>query len=194
MNKVSKLLLALASIVITISIGYIIGVRAGNYFSEEKQTEIRAKGVKQTREVLETMGSLKVGTTLTDYSFDGVDGKNYKLSELVSNRSLICYIQTDCPSCLTELNGIVEAVKNDTDFKYFIIISDASVEDLRELRDNFRLKCPLLHDSNRGFGEAYKIFSFPFSLVVNSELQVEEIYTTPLLPDDYDIIIDVNRY
>jgi peroxiredoxin len=139
------------------------------------------------------MGTVKLGDTLPNYSFEDIDGQLHLLSQLVTDRTIITYVKPDCDACLTELEHLRSAAEDSTDFARVLLISTANPLHLRRLRADYGLGCRVLYDEERFFGSALNIQSFPFNLVVDRDRVILEIHANPLLKADYERLFSVGR-
>ena len=153
--------------VLTVSVAYVLGVQAGSFINERKRSERRAKGVEQTRAILNYMQTIDTGDLLPDLSMSDTNGDVHLLSDLVTDRALISYIMTDCDACLMELEDISSICQTDQDANRFIFVSTTNPLHLRTLRENFDLDCRFLFDEERTFGNNLNINTYPFSMVVD---------------------------
>ena len=70
-------------------------------------------------------------------------------------------------------------------YERVLIISSANPLHLQKLREDYGLGCLMLYDEERLFGNALKIMTFPFNLVVNRDRVILEIHGNVMLEDDY---------
>jgi peroxiredoxin len=139
------------------------------------------------------MGTVKLGDTLPNYSFEDIDGQRHLLSQLVTDRTIITYLKPDCDACLTELEHLRSAAVDSADFARVLLISTANPLNLQRLKADYGLGCRVLYDEERFFGSALNIQSFPFNLVIDRDRVILEIHANPLLKADYERLFSVGR-
>jgi peroxiredoxin len=192
-SRVKRVMLWLVAASVTAAAAYVVGAQIGNYVAEQRRTERLDKGVRSTRAILDMMGTVEIGGKIPDVTLEDIDGQRHQLSEIVTERSLVGFIQTDCEACLVELEQIASVCRDTLDARRFILISGANPLHLRKLRDNFRLGCYFLYDEDRSLGGALRISSFPLSMVIDDSLKILNIHAGALPPGVLEQIINDNR-
>jgi len=139
------------------------------------------------------MGTIEIGDTLPHFPFEDIDGKVRLLSEVVTDKTLITYLERDCDACLVELERLKQAANGQEDYEHILLITSANPVHMQKLRAEYGLGCVILYDEERRFGSMLKISSFPFNLVVNRQRVIEAIHANVLLPDDYERFFDEAR-
>jgi peroxiredoxin len=180
-----------------VALAYVIGAQAAKWLEQwnvdRHADEYRAHAAEQTAAILRKMGTIKVGDTLPNFSFEDIDGKLHRLSEVVTDKTLITYVQPDCDACLVELERLKQAAKNQDDYDHVLLITSANPLHLQKLRADYGLGCVILYDDERRFGSTLKIQSFPFNLVVNRSRVILAIHANTLFPDDYEQFFEETR-
>lgn len=192
MSKIWKVVMYAGSGILVVALAYVLGVEAGNYLNQGELDKARQEGDRMTAGILEQMGTLAVGDKLEDFAFQDIDGNTLTLSMVATERCLISYMMPDCGGCLTEIAQIEDAVGKNEDFRYFIFISPADPEILSDVRTEHELGCIFLHDEESRFGGRYGIYTFPFSMVVNKDLEILKFYGGSMFAEDFESIIDAN--
>ncbi len=193
MTRIQRTAVVAGTLILSVVVAYFTGVEAGQYLNHRKRAETRARGVNTTRAILDRMQTIEVGDTLFNYVFEDIDGREVSLDDLVTSRTVITYMQTDCDGCLLELEEMIKTVTDPADYRHFILISSANPLHLRKLRDNFGLDCAILYDEERQFGHALNIYSYPFSVIVNGSRVILDIRADALWAEDFKEIIRLNR-
>ncbi len=197
MRAVRSKIILFAGALALVCVAYVLGTQAAGWLGEwnlaRNADEYRARAVEQTAAVLRKMGTIKVGDTLSNFAFEDIDGELHLLKQIVTDRTLITYIQPDCDACLVELERLRSAVESPADYERVLIISSANPLHLQRLREDYGLGCRMLFDEERLFGTALKIQTFPFNLVVDRSRVILEIHAGALLPDDYERLFSAVR-
>jgi len=139
------------------------------------------------------MGTIEIGDTLTNFPFEDIDGKVRLLSEVVTDKTLITYMERGCEACLVELERLKQAVNSHADYEHVLLITSANPVHMQKQRADYGLGCVILYDEERRFGSLLKISSFPFNLVVNRQRVIEAINTNTMRPDDYERFFNETR-
>ncbi|MCX6833896.1 MAG: redoxin domain-containing protein [candidate division Zixibacteria bacterium] len=155
--------------------------------------QYHAQAAEQTASVLKQMGTIEVGDTLPNFPFEDIDGKVRLLSEVVTDKTLITYVERGCDACLTELERLKQAANGQADYDHILLITSANPLHMQKLRAEYGLGCVILYDEERRYGSLLKISSFPFNLVVNRQRVIEAIHANILLPEDYERFFDEAR-
>jgi peroxiredoxin len=148
--------------------------------------QYHAQASEQTAAILRQMGTIEIGDTLPNFPFEDIDGEIRLLSEVVTDKTLITYLERDCDACLVELERLKQAANSPDDYEHILLITSANPVHMQKLRAEYGLRCVILYDEERRFGSLLKIQSFPFNLVVNRQRVIEAIHANVLLPDDYE--------
>ncbi|MCX6834879.1 MAG: redoxin domain-containing protein [candidate division Zixibacteria bacterium] len=183
----SSLIWVLAAAVVVLA--YIIGVQAAALFEKwnlsRNADQYYAQAAGQTASILRQMGTIEVGDTLPNCPFEDIDGKVRLLSEVVTDKTLITYLERDCEACLLELERLKQAANSQADYDHILLITSANPVHMQKLRADYGLGCVILYDEERRFGSTLQISNFPFNLVVNRQRVIEAIHANILLSDDY---------
>lgn len=187
----------LLSGVAIISVAYVLGTQAAGLLDEwelnRNADQYRSKAIEQTSATLRRMGTINVGDTLPNFSFEDIDGNLHRLSELVTDHTLITYIKPDCDACLIKLERLRNAANGLDDYEHVLLISSANPLHLQRLRDDYGLESLMLYDEESLFSKTLKIQSFPFNLIVDRSRVIRTIHASVLLPADYDDLFEVAR-
>ena len=178
-------------------LAYVIGTQSAKWWNDwdavAHANEYRAQAAERTAAILRKMGTIKVGDTLGNFPMEDIDGKLHLLSELVTDKTLITYMKPDCDACLEELERLRSVAKGPDDYEHVILITSANPLHMQRLREDYGLGCVILYDNERQLGAALKIQSFPFNLLVDGNLVIEEINAVTMLPDDYTKLFEAAR-
>jgi peroxiredoxin len=184
----SSLIWVLGGAVVVLA--YVIGVQAAALFERwnlsRNEDQYHAQAVEQTASILRQMGTIEVGDTLPNFPFEDIDGKVRLLSEVVTDKTLITYVERGCDACLLQLERLKQAANGQADYDHILLIASANPVHMQKLRVDYGLGCVILYDEERRFGSLLKIQSFPFNLVVNRQRVIEAIHANVLLPNNYE--------
>ncbi len=136
------------------------------------------------REIIDNYMKVDVGDTVPDLLFESLSGEHYRLSELVKDSLMVCYVSTTCPSCESQVRNIVQTVSTPDECKRFVFITHEPLEHMIALRGNKRHTPLFLQDFDRRFKFATGIVNLPTNLVLDSELRIRDLHLRPLTPPE----------
>jgi peroxiredoxin len=182
------------AVILTVGLAYILGVEAGNYYIKAKRSKnfILTRNA-QTAQILQQMNTIAVGDTLLDHTFQDLNGNPVKLSEVLSEKTVIDIFDLGCEACLVEIQAIHEVVRDESDFKYFVLISSGAPVSLTDLRQQYNLRCPILYDENHEFFSELNIMGIPFNMIVTKDRIIEKIVSGTLTEDELREVIKHNK-
>lgn len=189
-SKFQRISLFVVAIIVTVGVAYVLGVAAAGIVQKYRMKKFRAE---KTQEILEQMGSgLDVGVPLPDVELEELDGNSIRLSEAVGARSLVSFISPDCGACKIALERI-SATVSESDRAGFVLISDTDPANLSHIQDSLNLHCRLIYDRGGEYKNRLGVFTFPFNVVVDKELVIEDIIAGAPETDELEAIIEYNR-
>lgn len=160
---------------IVIGVAWVMGTNLGDWVNAESHTENALRREIHTAELLEHMGTIKVGDTLPNFGFDDLDRKYWKLSELVTEKTAIIFFDYHCDNCMVELGEIKKAVNSGADPDRFLLISSTNPLYLQSITDSLDFPCRFLYDEDRVFADQLGIFTYPLTIETNRNLQITNI-------------------
>lgn len=173
----------------SLALGGVGGLLVSGAINESRSTEIQAKRQRLQSAILRTMQSLSVGDTLLDHTFETLDLKNVALSELIDGTTLISIMDPECHSCLEELATVSSIAGEDFLRNGLVLISEANPRLLAEIRDSLDLPSPILYDHRGQWIQHYRVTSFPFNLIVSSDLVVRRIIATQVTTEEIRALV-----
>lgn len=190
LSKIQRVSLFIVAVIVTVGVAYILGVAAAGVVQKYRAGKFKAE---KRAEILKQMGSgLEVGITLPDADLQDLDGNPIKLSQAVVSRSMVAFISPDCGACKIALDRINKtvAVEDQADF---ILISSSNLMELNTLRDSLDLHCTILYDPDAAYQLSLGVFSYPFSLIVDQSLVIEDIIVGAPNEDEIEAITKFHR-
>ncbi len=166
-----KIGVAVLVVAVTIAVAFILGTQAGNKVAEWQYRENRDK---TTKLMLSDMRTLEIGDKLPDHTFEDLEGAEIRLSDLVSGRTIICFFEIGCGTCIVELEAM-QAALEDSLRRHVVLISPDDRLDLREARAAYDIQAPILWDQHSFYAQNLKIPARPFNVVIDSSLTIEWI-------------------
>lgn len=167
--------------IITAGAAYFIGVEASQYYHEEKIIENRTQW---TEQILEQMPDLRIGDKLPDFQFENLDFESVSLSSVIKGKTVLAIIDPNCHSCIEDIEILIKTAKTDEAFSRFVFISSGNPRYLMDLRDEYNLKSPILYDHERMLMNQFQIKMFPFHIVINKDMIIEEVIAGKMVEDD----------
>jgi peroxiredoxin len=136
-----------------------------------------------TRGLLSQMNTIHVGEALPDFSFEDLDGNRLRLSELVTDSTLLAIVDLSCAPCVAEMKYLAEAADG-SNCTGTILISSSNPLHFKDFRDSIKLPSRVLFDEDRAFQSNLKIASTPFNLNLGPGLVVYEAWAASLTPKE----------
>lgn len=177
-------------VVATIVVAYVLGALAGGFFNAREVDRFKERRVENKEAVLAQMGTIADGDTLPDIFLHDLAGEKVYLRDIIAGRSLLMFFEPDCELCLVEMETIQDKISNQNDFERFIMVSQANPLQLIKLRDRYQLQSPVLYDSEQFFRSQLKVFTFPFNMIIDRNLVIEEIFAGGLTPEEIIAIVE----
>jgi peroxiredoxin len=170
---------------LAIAVGaWLIGTQTGHLYTAAYK-KLTAKSREQvTAEALDRMRTVRIGSSLSDFSFEDIDGRRWRLGEAVPGKALICFVSLGCQSCLDELAMLSEQVTGSRLMLTAVVVSSSNPLNLKKMRDSLHLPFPVLWDEDKAFQSSLHIDSYPFNLVVDSGLIVKNVIVGSLKRED----------
>ncbi len=181
-----KILLGIVFSALIVSVAYVVGTEAGNYFQKQKRLGGREQSLEN---ILSEMNDLKVGDKLPDFAFENLAFESVMLRPLVQDTTILSFIQPGCPSCIQDMERLSSIVKTKESASRFIIISSGNPRHLMDLRDDYSLLSPILYDHEKGYSSIFSVFTYPFHIVIDKEMQVLEIIASQLEVEDINRLL-----
>ena len=182
------------SIVATIGLAYLLGIEAANLAGRSNDVTEQFKLAKRmrTRQILERMNTISFGDTLPDWGFEDIDGNWFMLSELLSERTVVTFLDPGCVPCILAIEQMREALDNPADSRYFVLVSSAGPDILRDFRQEVGIPFRILYDEDGAFDSELNITNDPFNLIVDQSSVIVDILAGRLTADYVREIITLN--
>ena len=197
MNKVLTVSKYLLAFIVVVAVAYFSALKVGAYINnkrlEQKMRSAEERKKEFTNTLLDQMQTLKIGDTLPDHRFEDLYRRNVYLSELLRGWTFLIFFDPYCDNCNDEMYAVNHTVSKLKEYGYFIFISGENPRLIEEMPGLTDLKSPVLYDHHREFINRFKIFTFPFNIVIDTDLVVREIYGEALTPEEITRVIEHNR-
>jgi peroxiredoxin len=173
------------SIVIgSLVLGGVGGKVLSGYVNSSRESEAKQKRAEMQQAILQEMGTLAVGDTLADHVFESLDLTPVRLSELVTGPTVLSIVDPDCEVCVEEITMLRRELSDSVLQSRFVFISAGNPRYLAELVDSTGLLSPVLYDHHSAWLGQYKVFTYPFNLIVNSDLRIMDVIASELSFND----------
>lgn len=179
--------------ILMIVVAYVGGVQIGSLLNHKAEDTYLLRRDTHTAELLDQMATIAVGDTLPDHTFLTLDGEPCRLSEIINKPTLIVFFDYHCGNCLAELELLNKATDSVTQANNCLMISATNPLHLINLKKRLNIKCPILHDEEGRFVDAMHIYTYPFNVFSNSNLQIEEIIASGLVESDVRRVVATSR-
>lgn len=129
----------------------------------------------KTRDLLDRMGTIRVGDTLPNHEFqDSLTGA-VRLSDLISGPTILSYFDPGCGACVADLLCLHDAGPALGATNRIVLLTTSSHVSVNEIQQRTGTQFRVVIDDEGRFAEQLNIHSTPFTVLVNSELRVERI-------------------
>ncbi len=171
--RLKKLLLFLSVIFFTALAGYFMANMLSGNRSDAMPMDRQAEREKFILSKLDF--PLEAGDRLPDSQFMTLDGHFVRLSEIISNRVIIAFIDHKSDYSRFQLKEFKRIIECDDKDQALIIISKSPIAELNALRDEFAIRSTFLLDIDGEYETSLGIIIFPFNIVVDSGLIIDAI-------------------
>ncbi len=100
---------------ILIGLAYIIGTVGGEWFANEKRDTLRTEQLNRTQDIIQKMDGASLGDEMPNYSLYDLNGNRHILTGLLTEQTLLIFIDLDCHACLQETELLKEINENGLD-------------------------------------------------------------------------------
>jgi peroxiredoxin len=172
-------------IVSFLGLGALGGAGVSKLLAKHRETSQLAEREELKKQILAGMKTLQEGDILPDYEFDDLDGSSHRLSNCVKpDGAIIGIVSPDCMVCAEEINGLSKLIPDSTIRSRIIFISSGDVRELENLRRISSLTNLFLCDRKAGWSSQFKIYTYPFNMVVGPDLAIRKVIPSALLESD----------
>ncbi len=185
-QKAVKLLLGILIIGAAVATAYWGGKTTSQVLTKPDHQALLERREQNTKDILKEMESIQEGDTLPDYEFfETLESETVRLSSLVTRPTWLIFVQPDCPACLEELDHLQTYIEKGSKFEV-IVISNSNPLDLIDLQKHYQLKSLILHDRNSTYIDVIKVFTFPFNVLIDSNLVIAKIVADQLKSTNFE--------
>ena len=152
-------------------IASILGTIAANWFSG-KQHEDRMETLRQ--ETLAKIAHLCPGFVVPDAQLETLQFEPTLLSDYVRDGTVLAFIEPGCEACMEEMSLLGQTLVDSSSFAKIVFISAGNPRELMDIAKDHATSSTILYDHKRAYCSELGIITFPFHLVVDSNLVVKE--------------------
>lgn len=168
-------------LIVTVLVAYALGVTGARWVTNRRA---QAKRAELTAAILQQMGgTITIGKPLPNARFEGLDGTARDLQSMISANTIVVFLDAECHYCLDEIQTICRVFKEDGHTPPVVFISDANLDELRALRDQYEILVPIFHDPDGSYAISLAVTTFPFNVVVDKTLSVRDVIAGPIPAD-----------
>ena len=139
--------------------------------------------MEKTRIILEQMGTFALGDTISLMGLESLNGPPLLTDLIIGDGVWIIVVDPACQACEVNLARIKREVPSRIQETELILICKGNRDAARNLQINLALDIPILYDPGSEWSDGYHIFTFPFSILVDSSLVVREVVAGTLSTD-----------
>jgi peroxiredoxin len=162
--------------------GYVIGTQGAGWAQEKRAAQYRAKST--IAAVSRMNDTIRAGNRLPDHEFHNLRGGTSKLSDLVGEGAIVAYLRSSCGKCRKEMEDFGKGAQGERQ-SGVIIISDSDPQSMLDLAGDLELSCPLLFDSEGQYRERLGVWVFPFNIIVNDSMLIENMMADYIRADEF---------
>jgi len=189
--KISSGIVGISVAVIVVSFAFVAGQSLGDYFNKKQEDQYAARRSDQTERLLIDHIQLGAGDTLPDQAFETLVFDTVRLSEVLSDRSVLVAVLPGCGSCLEEMGNIAEIQAARDLVGPFVFVSSGNPRELAAIRDSLGLANPFLYDHRGAFLSQFGIDIYPMCLTVSRTRELEDILIGSLLPSEIETVLNI---
>ena len=128
------------------------------------------------------------GSPAPDFELESLEGELISLSDYHGSIVLINFWATWCPPCRAEMPMFQDRYEHyaDQGFEILAVNYDAGLREVLTFRHEHDLSFPILIDSARSVQNAYRIWSFPTSFIVDREGIIRYVHLGPMM----EVVLD----
>ncbi len=179
--------------VLALGMGAAAGFGIKEVLEAKRVEDYQRSRAEMTRTRLANAGAVNIGDTLIDHVFEDLNQNRVRLSDLVSGVTLISVVAPTCGSCSDQILLISQLASNGPESGLFVFISSANPRYLQEMQAETGLSSPLLYDHRKEWITNYQITDFPFNIIVDENLVIQDIILGGILEQELATIIGGNR-
>ncbi len=172
------------------TIAYFSGITVAGYVAESRAAREREEF---KRSVLEHTRDLTIGEKLQDHILLDDLGRKIRLSELVSERTILTFIEPDCGTCIIAANKLHETLTSGSDYQFFLFVSTYTPEDVQDAMGEAANSLRFVYDEDGTLFEKYQISMSPFSLVLDRNLTLLDVIPGALTSEECLEVVAINR-
>jgi len=189
--KISSGIVGISVAVIVVSFAFVAGQSLGDYFNKKQEDQSASRRSDQTERLLIDHIQLGAGDTLPDQAFETLVFDTVRLSEVLSDRSVLVAVLPGCGSCLEEMGTIAEIQAARDLVGPFVFVSSGNPRELAAIRDSLGLANPFLYDHRGAFLSQFGIDIYPMCLTVSRTRELEDILIGSLLPSEIETVLNI---
>jgi len=182
--KLRKIGVYALTVVCTITLALLLGIKVGDAINARKLERFKERRLDSNRTILAKMENIEPGSRVENYHFQNLDGDLVGLRDVMQGKTLIVFLEPDCPGCLAQIERIQGLLKERSDHQRFVFISSGNPFDLLDLREEYDIRSPILYDHGGAFSSRFKVSIYPFNLFVSERLEIEQVVPGQLTEDE----------
>jgi peroxiredoxin len=190
--NVRKVTFYLFAALLTVFAAAFLGSKVGDAVNQRKLKKFEATRQKVNESILSKMENVEAGNRIADCYFEDLNRNSLRLSDVIAGRTAIIFMEPDCPACIQEIEEIRRVIKDFSEYRHFVFVSSVNPLHLIDLRDEYNIPSPILYDHKDVFSSRFKVYTYPFNMIVNERLEVEEVIPGRLSEGKIKEIMDSN--
>jgi|LDZT01.1.fsa_nt_gi peroxiredoxin len=133
------------------------------------------------------MAQFKSGSAVPDFELEGLDGKNYQLSQFHNKQDhlLLCFVNSDDSTSIAKLQDLINFFEDYQPRETYQIITIVEIEEdnvnlieeLDSIQNNTEIPLLILFDENNKTIENFQIKNYPTILLLRHDLKVRREFS-----------------
>ncbi|HWR83901.1 MAG TPA: redoxin domain-containing protein [Candidatus Deferrimicrobium sp.] len=175
-------------VAVTGGLAYFLGSQAGQALNDRSANKLKESRSSMQYSLLTKMKNVEIGSRIEDYQFENLSGELQSLRSLVHGRTVIAFIEPDCPACMEEVGRIGALAEDSVCAQRFVFVSSGSPFQLMQVRQQLRIMSPLLYDHKDMFASRVKIATYPTNVIVDENLEIKEVIPGQLTDSEIETV------
>jgi len=177
------------TIVAAVILGGIVGTLFGSIAGQQYNINLRKQ---RSDYALSKMQSFSIGDTIPDSRLETLAEQPFRLYDSVRGPAIVTFFGTECEGCRDEFRRLSEILSACPEYvsHHFIWISANSPRYLKEFTEIGNGTVNIFYDHRSKLLNRMNIMSYPFSVILDSSLIIQDAVSGPLLDDDIDNLIE----
>lgn len=190
MSRPKKILILSLVTAFAVCLAWILGAEAGKLLSRDKSRSQEFTRSVLTTQLLQEMPLLVLGDTIPDHLFYKLDDSPVRLSEVLTENTLITFFDPTCDPCIREIEALAPRLASSPTLgKRMILISTSDNISLIAFQKEFLFPGTILRDYGSAYSRMLNIKGNPLNIIVDSRRVLLRVYAGEISVEEFDSVI-----